>query len=112
MVARSRPRADYHARTMVGPEMLPPPRLLVGGRPSNPDPRVLGALTTPLIGQFDPAFTAIMDEVTDLGRRAFRATSAQCVPVSGLPSAALEAVLNTLLEDGDRVLAVGSSGEV
>jgi aspartate aminotransferase-like enzyme len=88
---------------MVGPEGL-----LVGG---GPDPRVLRALSTPLIGQFDPAFTAIMDEVTELGRRAFQAESARCVPVSGLAEAALEAVLNTLLEAADRVVAVGGIGE-
>lgn len=84
-----------------------PPRLLAGGSPVNLEPRVAQALTTPLIGQFDPAFTAIMDEVADLGRRVFQAgDTAHCVPVSGLPDAALEAVLNTLLEPGDRLLVV------
>jgi (S)-ureidoglycine-glyoxylate aminotransferase len=88
-------------------ESEPVERLLVGGALSNTDPRVLRALTAPLIGQFDPAFTLLMDEVAELGRRAFGAASARCVPVSGLPLAALEAVLNTLLEPGDRVLLGG-----
>jgi (S)-ureidoglycine-glyoxylate aminotransferase len=88
-----------------------PPRLLLGGRLSNPDPRVLRALSTPLIGQFDPAFTHIMDELAELGRRACLSRSARCVPVSGLPEAALEAMLNTLLEPGERVLALGGVGE-
>ena len=87
--------------------------LLVGGGASGStlDPRVLRALSTPLIGQFDPAFTRIMDEVAELGRRAFQSASARCVPVSGLAEAALEAVLNTLLEDEDRVVAVSGAGE-
>jgi aspartate aminotransferase-like enzyme len=98
---------------MVGAETLRSgenTRLLAGGAPSNPDPRVLRALTTPLIGQFDPAFTALMDEVQELGRRAFQASSARCVPVSGVAVAALEAVLNTLLEPGDRVVVGGGPG--
>jgi aspartate aminotransferase-like enzyme len=84
--------------------------MLMLGQESSADPRVLRALSTPLIGQFDPAFTVIMDHVAELGRRAFQAPSARCVPVSGLPAAALEAVLNTLLEDGDRLVAVGGIG--
>jgi (S)-ureidoglycine-glyoxylate aminotransferase len=83
-----------------------PSRLLAGGGPSAPDPRVLRALTTPVIGQFDPAFTSIMDDVMRLARRTFLTANARCFPVSGLASAGLEAVLNTLLEVGDTV-AVG-----
>ena len=43
--------------------MLPSPRILLGPGPSMADPRVLRAMATPLLGQFDPEFTAIMDEV-------------------------------------------------
>jgi (S)-ureidoglycine-glyoxylate aminotransferase len=46
-----------------------PARLLAGGGPSSPHPRVLRALGLPVIGQFDPAFTAIMDDVTRCGAR-------------------------------------------
>jgi len=35
------------------------------------DPRVLRAMATPLLGQFDPEFTAIMDEVMTLSRLVF-----------------------------------------
>jgi (S)-ureidoglycine-glyoxylate aminotransferase len=80
--------------------------LLAGGGPAAPDARVLLALTTPVIGQFDPAFTAIMDDVMALGRQTFLTANERCFAVSGMASAALEALLNTALEDGDRV-AIG-----
>lgn len=83
-----------------------PYRLLAGGGPGSPDPRVLRALSTPLIGQFDPDFTVIMDEVMALARGAFLTSNLRCFPVSGLASAGLEALLNTLVEEGD-VVAIG-----
>jgi (S)-ureidoglycine-glyoxylate aminotransferase len=83
-----------------------PGRLLAGGGPGSPDPRVLRALGLPLIGQFDPEFTAIMDDVMAMARSAFLTSNARCFPVSGLASAGLEALLNTLVQDGDRV-AIG-----
>ncbi|HEV7663469.1 MAG TPA: aminotransferase class V-fold PLP-dependent enzyme [Chloroflexota bacterium] len=80
--------------------------LLAGGGPATPDPRVLLALTTPIIGQFDPAFTALMDDVMTLARQTFLTSNARCLAVSGLASAGVEALLNSLVEDGDRV-AIG-----
>jgi (S)-ureidoglycine-glyoxylate aminotransferase len=83
-----------------------PSRLLAGGGPSSPDPRVLRALGLPLIGQFDPDFTVIMDNVMAMARPLFLTSNARCFPVSGLAAAGLEALLNTLLEEGDQV-AIG-----
>ena len=83
-----------------------PVRLLAGGGPSSPHPRVLRALGLPVIGQFDPAFTAVMDDVMHLARRTFLTSNQRCFAVSGLAAAGLEAVLNSLVEDGDQV-AVG-----
>jgi (S)-ureidoglycine-glyoxylate aminotransferase len=83
-----------------------PSRLLAGGGPGSPEPRVLRALTTPVIGQFDPDFTAIMDDVMELARRTFLTTNRRCFPVSGLAPTGIEAVFNTLLEAGDSV-AIG-----
>jgi aspartate aminotransferase-like enzyme len=90
-------------------ELPLPTRLLAGGGPSTPDPRVLRALTTPLIGQFDPEFTAIMDDVVQLARATFLTSSPHCFAVSALPSGGLEAVLNSVL-DGDTV-SIGGSAE-
>ena len=90
-------------------DLNPPTRLLLGSGPSNPEPRVLRALGMPLIGQFDPAFTAIMDEVSELTRRVFRTENRQAFPVSGSSRSGLEAALASLIEPGDRVV-VGNFG--
>src|SRR6266849_4794465 len=102
MLSRSMPVADLSL----------PSRLLAGGGPSSPDPRVLRALGLPLIGQFDPDFTLIMDDVMALARPVFLTSNARCFPVSGLAAAGLEALLNTLVEPGDRVAIGGGSGFV
>lgn len=90
-------------------DLNPPTRLLLGSGPSNPEPRVLRALGMPLIGQFDPAFTAIMDEVSELSRRVFRTANRRAFPVSGSSRSGLEAALASLVEPGDRVI-VGNFG--
>lgn len=90
-------------------DLNPPTRLLLGSGPSNPEPRVLRALGMPLIGQFDPAFTAIMDEVSELTQRVFRTANKQAYPVSGSSRSGLEAAIASLVEPGDRVV-VGNFG--
>src|SRR5713226_7583741 len=99
MLSRSMPVADLSL----------PSRLLAGGGPSSPDPRVLRALGLPLIGQFDPDFTVIMDDVMAMARPVFLTSNARCFPVSGLAAAGLEALLNTLVEEGDRVAIGGGA---
>src|SRR5438105_1188756 len=84
-----------------------PARLLAGGGPSSPHPSVLNALTTPLIGQFDPAFTTIMDEVMDAARAVFDTQNKRCFAVSGTAAAGLEALLNSLRTPGDEVAITG-----
>jgi len=44
-------------------DLNPAPRLLMGPGPINADPRVLKALATQLIGQFDPQFRVVRFEV-------------------------------------------------
>jgi (S)-ureidoglycine-glyoxylate aminotransferase len=73
------------------------------------DPRVLRALSTPLLGQFDPDFTAIMNEVMALCRFAFQTVNQLTFPVSGTGRAGLEAAIVSLVEPGDRVI-VGECG--
>src|SRR5947209_7778791 len=85
-----------------------PVRLLAGGGPSSPHPRVLRALGLPVIGQFDPAFTAVMDDVMQLARQTFLTSNERCLAVSGLAAAGLEAVLNSVIEDGDQVAIAGA----
>jgi (S)-ureidoglycine-glyoxylate aminotransferase len=90
-------------------DLLPGPRILLGPGPTMADPRVLRAMATPLLGQFDPEFTAIMNEVMALCRFAFRTDNAWTFPVSGTGRAGLEAAMTSLLEPGDRVV-VGECG--
>ena len=86
------------------PPRTPPPRILLGPGPAMADPRVLRALSTPLLGQFDPEFTAIMNEVMELTRFAFQTSNARAFPVPGTGRAGLEAALVSLVEPGDRVV--------
>jgi (S)-ureidoglycine-glyoxylate aminotransferase len=90
-------------------DLLPGPRILLGPGPSMADPRVLRAMATPLVGQFDPEFTAIMTEVMALSRFALQTSNARTFPVSGTGRAGLEAAIVSLVEPGDRVV-VGECG--
>src|SRR5436853_5874426 len=85
-------------------DLLPGPRILLGPGPSMADPRVLRAMSAPLLGQFDPEFTAIMNEVITLSRAAFQTRNARAFPVSGTGRAGLEAAIGSLVEPGDRVV--------
>jgi len=85
-------------------ELNPPPRLLLGPGPINCDPRVLRAMAMPMLGQFDPAFTAYMNEVMALYRQVFQTRNRWTLLVDGTARAAIESVMVSLLEPGDRVL--------
>ncbi len=85
-------------------ELSPPTRLLLGPGPSMVHPRVLRAMSTPLIGHLDPAFITMMDEIQELLRLAFEAPDAVTIPVSGTGSAGMEAAICNFVEEGDPVL--------
>ncbi len=87
----------------------PPACLLLGPGPSNAEPRVLRAMSAGLLGQFDPRFTDLMVEVMELSRRVFRTANERTYPVSGTSRAGMEAVLGSLIEEGDKVV-VGVCG--
>src|SRR5215510_14286930 len=84
-------------------ELNPSPRLLMGPGPVNVDPRVLRAMSMPLLGQFDPEFTAYMNETMVLYRQLFQ-TGNRTFLVDGTARAGIEALLVSVLEPGDRVL--------
>lgn len=90
-------------------DLLPGPRILLGPGPTMADPRVLRAMATPLLGQFDPEFTAIMNEVMALTRFAFETANARAFPVPGTGRAGLEAAIASFVEPGERVV-VGECG--
>lgn len=85
-------------------QINPPSRLLMGPGPINADPRVLRAMSAALVGQYDPAMTACMNETMALYREVFRTDNEQTFLVDGTSRAGIEAALVSLVEPGDRVL--------
>jgi len=85
-------------------EINPSVRTLMGPGPSNVDPRVLKAMSTPLVGHLDPDFLEIMDETMEMLRGLFQTENALTIPVSGTGSAGMEAALCNVIEEGDKVL--------
>jgi alanine-glyoxylate transaminase/serine-glyoxylate transaminase/serine-pyruvate transaminase len=79
-------------------------RLLLGPGPSDAHPRVLAAMTTPLLGHLDPEYLALMDQTQDLLRRAFQTRNPLTFPVSTTGMGGMEACVVNLVEPGDRVL--------
>jgi (S)-ureidoglycine-glyoxylate aminotransferase len=82
----------------------PPVRLLMGPGPINADPRVLRAMSAQLVGQYDPAMTAYMNETMELYRQVFDTRNDATFLVDGTSRAGIEAALVSLIEPGDRVL--------
>ncbi|MEF8773819.1 MAG: alanine--glyoxylate aminotransferase family protein [Halobacteriales archaeon] len=85
-------------------ELTPPDRTLMGPGPSDVHPRVLRAMSTPLVGHLDPSFVELMDETQELLRYVFRTDNQWTIPVSGTGSAAMEAAFANVVEPGDTVL--------
>jgi len=89
---------------MTASSFQPPVRTLMGPGPADVHPRVLAALGRPTIGHLDPAFTAMMDELKELLRAAFRTNNALTMPVSAPGSAGMETCFVNLVEPGDKVV--------
>lgn len=81
-----------------------PPRLLMGPGPINCYPRVLTAMSTQLVGQYDPVMTDYMNEVMALYRQVFETQNQQTLLIDGTSRAGIEAMLVSALEPGDKVL--------
>jgi len=82
----------------------PAPRRLLGPGPVEVDPRILKAMSMPMLGQFDPQFTGYMNEVMALYRKVFCTENHWTLMVDGTARAGIEAVLTSVLEPGDTVL--------
>ncbi|CNK78838.1 pyridoxal-phosphate-dependent aminotransferase family protein [Yersinia enterocolitica] len=85
-------------------QINPPARLLMGPGPINADPRVLRAMASQLIGQYDPAMTDYMNQVMALYRGVFRTKNQWTMLVDGTSRAGIEAVLLSSIRPGDKVL--------
>ena len=85
-------------------DLNPPACRLMGPGPVEVDPRVLNAMSMPMLGQFDPRFTEYMNEVMSLYRGIFQTRNQWTLLVDGTARAGIEAVMVSLLNPGDKVL--------
>ncbi|MGI9302280.1 MAG: pyridoxal-phosphate-dependent aminotransferase family protein [Gammaproteobacteria bacterium] len=85
-------------------ELNPPRRILMGPGPVDADPRVLRAMSTPLVGQFDPVFTGYMNDVMAAYRRVYQTENHWTLLVDGTARAGIETILMSILTPGDQVL--------
>ena len=77
-------------------DLNPAPRRLMGPGPVEVDPRVLKAMSMPMLGQFDPQFTGYMNEVMALYRKVFCTENHWTLMVDGTARAGIEAVLTSV----------------
>jgi alanine-glyoxylate transaminase/serine-glyoxylate transaminase/serine-pyruvate transaminase len=82
-------------------QLNPTPRLLLGPGPSDAHPRVLSAMTTPLLGHLDPQFLDLMTETQEMLRQVFRTKNRLTFPVSATGTAGMETCLVNLIQPGD-----------
>jgi len=85
-------------------ELKPTPRLLMGPGPINAYPAVLHAMSTQLLGQFDPQFREYMRQTSELYRAIFQTRNRWTLLVDGTARSAIEAALVSLIQPGDKVL--------
>ena len=86
------------------PEIRTKGRILMGPGPSNVHPRVLRALSAPVIGHLDKEFLEIMNATKDLLAQTFMTSNELTIPISGTGSAGMETSLVNFIEPGNKVL--------
>ena len=80
-----------------------PKRVILGPGPSSANPRVLRAMSLPIVGYLDPAFFEILDELSGMLGEIFK-TNQLAFAVAGAGSAGMEAGLVSLASPGDTVI--------
>lgn len=85
-------------------DLAPSIRTIMTPGPVEVDPRVLRAMSLPILGQFDPEFTGIMNETMGMLQKLFQTGNRWAYPIDGSSRSGIEAVLTGLIEPGDRVL--------
>ncbi|XP_066155900.1 alanine--glyoxylate aminotransferase [Euwallacea fornicatus] len=83
-----------------------PHKLLMGPGPSNLSPRILHALSQPVLGHMDPDVFRIMDEIKKGLQYMFQTKNKLTLCVSASGHAGMETVLCNLVEPGDKVLVL------
>ena len=85
-------------------EFEAPNRLLLGAGPCTVHPRVLRAMTQPVIGHLDPVFFQVMDEVCAMLRQVFHTENQVTMPISATGTGAMETACVNILERGDTAI--------
>ena len=81
-----------------------PQRVLLGPGPSSVHPRVLQAMTMPVVGHLDPAFFGVMDDVCVMLRQVYHTTNFMTFPISSTGTGAMETACVNIIERGDTVV--------
>ena len=82
-------------------------RLLLGPGPSLISPRVMRALSAPMLSHLDPQFLELMGDTSSRLRRVFQAPAdAFAFAVSGTGTSAMEVAVANLVQPGTRVLSI------
>ncbi|PNF33614.1 Serine--pyruvate aminotransferase, mitochondrial [Cryptotermes secundus] len=89
--------------TLLKP-LFVPQKLLMGPGPSNCPPRVLHAMSLPVLGHLHPECCSIMDEVKAGIQYAFQTKNALTLAVSTSGHGGMEASMSNLIESGNTVL--------
>lgn len=76
----------------------------MGPGPSNINPRVLAAMSLPVIGYLDPAFVEMMEELKTLLRYVFQTDYPLTYPISGPGSVGMESCFVNMVSPGDKVI--------
>ncbi len=85
-------------------ELLPPNRLMLTPGPSQIDPRVYRAMSTPIVGHLDPWFLEMMGDVQVQLRQVFQTQNRLTFPISASGSGGIEAAVFNPLEAGDEAI--------
>lgn len=85
-------------------EMHTSTRVLMGPGPSDVHPRVLRAMSTPLVGHLDPEFLKVMDDIKAMVQETLQTQNPLTFVVSAPGSAGMECCLVNLLEPGDEAV--------
>jgi len=91
------------------PKFNPPSRILMGPGPSGAHPRVLKAMTAPILGHLDPEFLRIMDDCNEMLRQVMLTENRITLATPGTGTSGMEAAVMNLVQPGDKVV-VGICG--
>ena len=89
-------------------EFSAPFRILMGPGPSDVHPRVLRAMSQPLVSHLDPVFVEAMNDIQEGLQKVFETRSPIALPVSGTGTAGMETAMVNMIESGDSVLVCSS----